>query len=150
MLECIPAAAHPMDVMRTGCSALGAALPEKDDHSHDGAREIADRLIASYASMLVYWHHYSQNGRRIEVETDDDSIGGHFLTCCMARHSNSLCVSVIGPLTTESSARRRNIQHAGRSWRDTGALFHCCFISSEYPCHWIGARTFALSSMQRG
>jgi 2-methylcitrate synthase len=79
VLECVPAAAHPMDVLRTGCSALGATLPEKDDHNGPGARDIADRLIASFGSMLLYWHHYSQNGRRIEVETDDDSIGGHFL-----------------------------------------------------------------------
>jgi len=78
-LECIPAAAHPMDVLRTGCSALGTVLPEKDDHNNPGARDIADRLIASFGSMLLYWHHFSQNGRRIEVETDDDSIGGHFL-----------------------------------------------------------------------
>ena len=79
VLECVPAAAHPMDVLRTGCSALGTTLPEKDDHNGPGARDIADRLIASFGSMLLYWHHYSQNGRRIEVETDDDSIGGHFL-----------------------------------------------------------------------
>ena len=78
-LECVPAAAHPMDAMRTGCSALGTVLPEKDDHNVPGARDIADRLMASFGSMLLYWHHYSQNGRRIEVETDDDSIGGHFL-----------------------------------------------------------------------
>ena len=78
-LECIPAGAHPMDVMRTGCSVLGTVLPEKDDHNLPGARDIADRLIASFGSMLLYWFHYSQNGRRIEVETDDDSIGGHFL-----------------------------------------------------------------------
>ena len=78
-LECIPAAAHPMDVLRTGCSVLGTTLPEKDDHNVPGARDIGDRLIASFGSMLLYWHHYSQNGRRIDVETDDDSIGGHFL-----------------------------------------------------------------------
>ena len=79
VLETIPAAAHPMDVMRTGVSALGGVLPEKDDHNRTGARDIADRLMASLGSMLLYWHHYAQNGRRIEVETDDDSIGGHFL-----------------------------------------------------------------------
>ncbi|MGH8620293.1 MAG: bifunctional 2-methylcitrate synthase/citrate synthase [Burkholderiales bacterium] len=78
-LEAVPAGAHPMDVMRTGCSVLGTALPEKDDHNLPGARDIADRLMASFGSMLLYWYHYSQNGRRIEVETDDDSIGGHFL-----------------------------------------------------------------------
>ena len=78
-LETLPAASHPMDVMRTGVSALGCAMPEKDDHNHPGARDIADRLMASLGSMLLYWYHFSTNGRRIEVETDDDSIGGHFL-----------------------------------------------------------------------
>jgi 2-methylcitrate synthase len=78
-LECIPAAAHPMDVMRTGVSVLGTVLPEKDDHNLPGARDIADKLMASLGSMLLYWYHYSHNGKRIEVETDDDSIGGHFL-----------------------------------------------------------------------
>ena len=78
-LERVPASAHPMDVMRTGVSVLGTVLPEKDDHGVPGARDIADRLMASLGSMLLYWYHYSHNGRRIEVETDDDSIGGHFL-----------------------------------------------------------------------
>ncbi|WP_233868194.1 bifunctional 2-methylcitrate synthase/citrate synthase [Paraburkholderia adhaesiva] len=78
-LEWVPASAHPMDVMRTGVSVLGTVLPEKDDHNLPGARDIADRLMASLGSMLLYWYHYSHNGKRIEVETDDDSIGGHFL-----------------------------------------------------------------------
>ena len=79
VLELLPAASHPMDVMRTGVSALGCALPEKDDHNAPGARDIADRLMASFGSMLLYWYHFSHNGKRIDVETDDDSIGGHFL-----------------------------------------------------------------------
>lgn len=78
-LEALPAASHPMDVMRTGVSALGCVLPEKDDHNAPGARDIADQLMASLGSMLLYWYHYSHNGKRIEVETDDDSIGAHFL-----------------------------------------------------------------------
>jgi 2-methylcitrate synthase len=78
-LEALPASAHPMDVMRTGCSVLGCVLPEKDDHNVPGARDIADRLMASFGSMLLYWYHWSHNGKRIDVETDDDSIGGHFL-----------------------------------------------------------------------
>jgi len=78
-LERVPASAHPMDVMRTGVSVLGTVLPEKDDHGVPGARDIADRLMASLGSTLLYWYHFSHNGRRIEVETDDDSIGGHFL-----------------------------------------------------------------------
>jgi len=79
VLEWLPASSHPMDVMRSGVSALGCVLPEKDDHNIPGARDIADRLMASLGSMLLYWYHYSHNGRRIETETDDDSIGAHFL-----------------------------------------------------------------------
>ena len=79
VLEALPASSHPMDVMRTAVSVLGCVLPEKDDHNTPGARDIADRLMASLGSALLYWYHYSHNGRRIEVETDDDSIGGHFL-----------------------------------------------------------------------
>jgi len=79
VLEALPASSHPMDVMRTGASALGCILPEKDDHNLPGARDIADRLMASFGSMLLYWYHFSHNGKRIEVETEDESIGGHFL-----------------------------------------------------------------------
>jgi 2-methylcitrate synthase len=78
-LEAVPASAHPMDVMRTGVSALGTVEPEGEDHSTAGARAIADRLMASLGSMLLYWHHYGRGGKRIEVQTDDDSIGGHLL-----------------------------------------------------------------------
>jgi len=91
-LEALPAAAHPMDVMRSGVSALGCVLPEKEDHNHPGAREIADRLMASLGSMLLYWYHYAHNGRRIEVETDDDSIGGHFLHLLHGREPSELWV----------------------------------------------------------
>jgi 2-methylcitrate synthase len=79
VLEQLPPSTHPMDVMRTGVSVLGCMIPEKDDHNHAGAREIADRLLASLGSMLLYWYHFATNGRRIAVETDDDSVGGHFL-----------------------------------------------------------------------
>ena len=79
VLEQLPASAHPMDVMRTGCSALGCQTPEDADHNVAGARDIIDRLMACFGSMLVYWYHYSHNGKRIELVTDDDSIGGHFL-----------------------------------------------------------------------
>ncbi|MFO7747002.1 MAG: 2-methylcitrate synthase [Orrella sp.] len=78
-LEALPAASHPMDVMRTATSVLGCVLPEKDDHNIPGARDIADRLMACLGSALLYWYHYSHNGRIIDVQTDDDSIGGHFL-----------------------------------------------------------------------
>ena len=79
VLEQLPPSAHPMDVLRTGASVLGNVLPEKDDHNQAGAREIADKLLASLGSMLLYWYHFSHNGKRISVETEDDSIGGHFL-----------------------------------------------------------------------
>ena len=89
-LESLPASSHPMDVMRTGVSALGCALPEKDDHNIPGARDVADRLMASLGSMLLYWYHFSVNGKRIEVETDDDSIGAHFLHLLHGRKPCSL------------------------------------------------------------
>ena len=79
VLETIPAAAHPMDVMRTYVSVLGTILPEAHDHNQPGAKDIADKLMASLSSALLYWYHFSTNGKRIEVETGDDSIGGHFL-----------------------------------------------------------------------
>ncbi len=79
VLEALPANTHPMDVMRTGISALGCALPEKEGHAAPGARDVADRIMACGGSMLLYWYHWSHNGRMIDVETDDDSIGGHFL-----------------------------------------------------------------------
>ena len=79
ILEQIPATAHPMDVMRTGVSALGCLTPEGGAHSEEGAKEIADKLIACLNSVLLYWYHFAHSGKRISVETDDDSIGGHFL-----------------------------------------------------------------------
>jgi 2-methylcitrate synthase len=78
-LEALPPSAHPMDVMRTGCSVLGTCLPEKEEHPEAEARLILDRLIASFGSMLLYWYHFAINGKRIDVETDDESVGGHFL-----------------------------------------------------------------------
>ncbi len=92
ILECIPANAHPMDVMRTACSALGSLLPENQDHKLSEARNIADRLMASFGSMLLYWYHFSHSGRRIDVETDDDSIGGHFLHLLHGRKPSELWV----------------------------------------------------------
>jgi 2-methylcitrate synthase len=79
VLEQLPAASHPMDVLRTGVSALGCSEPEPDAHKSEAAREVADRLLACLGSMLCYWYHYSKDGRRIDVQTDDDSIGAHFL-----------------------------------------------------------------------
>jgi 2-methylcitrate synthase len=91
-LEALPAGSHPMDVMRTGVSTLGCVLPEKDDHNHPGAREIVDRLMASFGSMLLYWFHYAHNGRVVDVETDDDTIGGHFLHVLHGKPPSELAV----------------------------------------------------------
>lgn len=99
-LELLPAATHPMDVLRSGVSALGCVLPEALDHNPAGARDIADRLLASLGSMLLYWHHFAHNGRRIEVETDSNSIGEHFLhllhgTAPKPSHVKAMHVSLI-------------------------------------------------------
>jgi 2-methylcitrate synthase len=100
VLEQIPASVHPMDVLRTACSMLGTVLPEKDDHNLAGARDIADRLTASFGSMLLYWYHYSHHGRRVDVETDDPSIAGHLLHILHGQppstlHEHSMDVSLI-------------------------------------------------------
>jgi 2-methylcitrate synthase len=92
VLERIPASTHPMDVMRTAVSVLGCLLPEKEDHNLAGARDIADRLMASLGSALLYWWHFTHNGRRIEIETDDDSIAGHFLHLLHGKPADKLTV----------------------------------------------------------
>ena len=79
VLEQIPKTAHPMDVMRSAVSVLGTLETEKEDHAAPGARDIADRLMACLGSALLYWFHFQNSGKRIETQTDDDSIGGHFL-----------------------------------------------------------------------
>ncbi|MCX7194183.1 MAG: 2-methylcitrate synthase [Proteobacteria bacterium] len=79
VLEAIPADAHPMDVMRTGCSVLGTCEQEAEAHSETATKDLTDRLLASFGSMLLYWYHYSTSGKRIEIETDDDTVGAHFL-----------------------------------------------------------------------
>ncbi|MCX8081182.1 MAG: 2-methylcitrate synthase [Bacteroidia bacterium] len=89
-LELLPSSAHPMDVLRTSVSVLGILHPEKEGHSLFEARDIADKLLACLPSALVYWYHFSHNGRRIEVELDDDTIGGHFLHMLHGKTPNDL------------------------------------------------------------
>lgn len=79
ILEQLPKETHPMDVLRTGCSALGCLEGEKQSHPKDEAQDIVDRLMASFGSMLLYWYHYTHNNKKIELITDDDSIAEHFL-----------------------------------------------------------------------
>ncbi len=100
VLENIPAAAHPMDVMRTGVSALGCTLPERESQPLSEARDIADKLMASLGSMLLYWYHYSHNGKIISLDSEEDSIGGHFLHLLhgerpSAAHVKAMHVSLI-------------------------------------------------------
>lgn len=95
VLEALPAASHPMDVLRTGVSALGCTLPERESHDAAGARDLIDRLLASLSSMLLYWYHFSQSGKRIDVETDDDSIGGHFLHLLHGKSPRSAAVKAM-------------------------------------------------------
>jgi len=95
VLEALPASQHPMDVLRTGVSALGCNLPEKEDHSQAGTRSLGDKVMACMSSMLLYWYHYATNGRRIEVETDDDSIGGHFLHLLHGKEPGGLWVEAM-------------------------------------------------------
>ncbi|HTA79899.1 MAG TPA: 2-methylcitrate synthase [Terracidiphilus sp.] len=78
-LELLPATAHPMDVLRTGVSVLGCLAPEAAAHDNEGARKIADRLLACLPSMLCYWLQFARHGKRIEVEAAEDSIAAHFL-----------------------------------------------------------------------
>src|ERR1017187_1855677 len=88
-LELIPAQSHPMDVLRTGCSVLGAADPEKPAHGVPEARAIADRMVVAFSSMLLYWHHYANGGRRIETATDEPSLAGHFLRLLHGRPASA-------------------------------------------------------------
>jgi 2-methylcitrate synthase len=125
VLEALPASSHPMDVMRTGVSALGCVLPEKDDHNVPGARDIADKLMASLGSMLLYWYHYSSNGRRIEVETDDDSIGGHFLHLLHGRAPSAVWVRAMQTSLNLYAEHEFNAStFTARVIAGTGADFH--------------------------
>ena len=131
ILERIPAAAHPMDVLRTGVSALGAVLPEKEDHGAPGARDAADRLVASQGSMLLYWYHWSHNGKRIDVETDDDSIGGHFLHLLHGRAPKPLWVRAMHTSLNLYAEHEFNAStFAARVIAGTGSDFHSCIAGA--------------------
>jgi len=130
-LEALPAAAHPMDVLRTGASVLGCVLPEKDDHNVSGARDIADQLIASFGSMLCYWYHYSHNGQRIHVETEDDSVGGHFLHLLHRRApSPSWVRSMHTSLILYAEHEFNASTFAARVIAGTGSDIHSCITGA--------------------
>jgi 2-methylcitrate synthase len=130
-LETVPAAAHPMDVLRTGASVLGCVLPEKDDHNAGGARDIADQLIASFGSMLCYWYHYSHNGQRIHVETEDDSVGGHFLHLLHRRQPSPSWVRAMHTSLILYAEHEFNAStFAARVIAGTGADMHSCITGA--------------------
>ncbi|HSN21422.1 MAG TPA: 2-methylcitrate synthase [Usitatibacter sp.] len=153
ILEAIPASTHPMDVMRTACSALGSVLPEADDHKLAPSRDIADRLMASFGSMLLYWHHYSHSGRRIDVETDDDSIGGHFLHLLHGRKPSSLWVrSMHTSLILYAEHEFNASTFTARVIAGTGADMHSAITGAigalKGPKHG-GANEFAFDTIGR-
>ncbi len=130
-LELVPANAHPMDVMRTGCSVLGNVLPERDGHPASEARDIADQLMASFGSMLLYWWHFTRNGRRIDVETDDDSIAAHFLHLLHGEppselHADAMDKSLILYAEHEFNAST----FAARVIAGTGSDMHSCITGA--------------------
>ncbi|HEY1140201.1 MAG TPA: citrate/2-methylcitrate synthase, partial [Lysobacter sp.] len=130
-LELVPANAHPMDVLRTGCSVLGTVLPERENHPASEARDIADRLIASFGSMLLYWWHFTRNGRRIDVETDDDSVAAHFLHLLHGEepsqlHADSLDQSLILYAEHEFNAST----FTARVIAGTGSDMHSCITGA--------------------
>jgi len=131
VLETLPAASHPMDVLRTGVSALGCVLPEKEDHNLAGARDIGDRLIASLGSMLTYWYHYTHSGQRIFVETEDDSIGGHFLHLLHRRAPQPSWVRAMHTSLNLYAEHEFNAStFAARVIAGTGADMYSCIVGA--------------------
>jgi 2-methylcitrate synthase len=94
-LELLPASSHPMDVLRTGVSVLGCLEPEKPEHAVSAARDLADRLIACLSSMLCYWYHFANHGKRIDVITDDDSVAAHFLHLLHGKPASAMWVKAM-------------------------------------------------------
>ncbi len=152
-LECLPAAAHPMDVMRTGVSVLGCVLPEKEDHSQTGAVEIAERLLASLGSMLLYWYHFATHGRRIDVEADNPSIAAHFLFLLHGRQPSASWVRAMHTSLILYAEHEFNAStFAGRVIAGTGSDLYSCITGAigalRGPKHG-GANEVALDILKR-
>jgi len=131
VLEVLPAASHPMDVLRTGVSVLGCTLPESESHPPAAARDIADRLIASVGSMLTYWYHYSHSGARIHVETEDDSIGGHFLHLLHRRAPSAAWVRAMHTSLILYAEHEFNAStFAARVIAGTGSDLYSCIVGA--------------------
>ncbi len=152
-LECLPAASHPMDVMRTGVSVLGCVLPEKESHTVADARDIADHLLASLGSMLLYWYHFAHNGRRIEVETEDDSIAAHFLRLLHGAEPRASWVRAMQTSLNLYAEHEFNAStFAGRVIAGTGSDMYSCIAGAigalRGPKHG-GANEIALDIQKR-
>jgi 2-methylcitrate synthase len=152
-LELLPPSTHAMDVLRTGVSVLGCVEPEGAAHDDAGARAIADRMLASLGSMLLYWHHFAHNGKRIEVESDEDSIAGHFLHLLhgkkpRAQGTQAMQVSLILYAEHEFNAST----FTARVIAGTGSDLHSCITGAigalKGPKHG-GANEVALEIQQR-
>jgi 2-methylcitrate synthase len=131
VLEQLPATSHPMDVMRTGVSALGCVQPERSDHGPSGARDITDQLIASFGSMLVYWHHFATSGKRITVETDDESVGGHFLNLLHGRKPSASWVKAMHVSLNLYAEHEFNAStFTARVIAGTGSDIHSCIAGA--------------------
>jgi 2-methylcitrate synthase len=131
VLEQLPAASHPMDVLRTGVSALGCCNPEGAGHSAEGARDIADRLLASLGSMLCYWYHFSKSGKRIDVQTDDDSIGAHFLHLLHGRKASASWVRAMHTSLNLYAEHEFNAStFTARVIAGTGSDMHSCITGA--------------------
>ena len=152
-LEQIPSTAHPMDVLRTGVSALGCEAPEDPAHSLTGARDVADQLVASTGSMLCYWHHFSRSGKRIDVETDDDSAGGHFLHMLHGKAPSASWVRAMHTSLILYAEHEFNAStFTARVIAGTGSDMHSCITGAigalRGPKHG-GANEVALEIQQR-
>ena len=152
-LECLPAASHPMDVMRTGVSVLGCVLPEKESHTVAEARDIADHLLASLGSMLLYWYHFTHNGRRIEVETEDDTIAAHFLRLLHGAEPRASWVRAMQTSLNLYAEHEFNAStFAGRVIAGTGSDLYSCITGAigalRGPKHG-GANEVALDIQKR-
>ena len=131
VLETLPPASHPMDVLRTAVSTFGCILPENEKHAASAAREIADRLIASLGSMLTYWYHFSHSGNRIHVETEDDSIGGHFLHLLHRRAPSAAWVRAMHTSLILYAEHEFNAStFAARVIAGTGSDLYSCIVGA--------------------
>ena len=131
VLEQLPASAHAMDVLRTGFSAIGAVTPESTTHTEAEARDIADSMLAKTGSLLGYWHHFANNGKRIEVETDDNSIGAHFLHLLHGEKPSALWEKAMHASLVLYAEHEFNAStFTGRVIAGTGADIYSCVTGS--------------------